>query len=77
MIGEQIEPTLHADLIINLEATPPPQFERYLRLVEIVSHDDEADQRSARDRYRYYKDRGYALMHHDLALVRSGTRSER
>ena len=77
LIGGQEEPRFHTDLLVNLESTPPPQFERYARLVEIVSNDDEADQRFARDRYRYYKDRGYALVHHDLAHLGSGTRRER
>jgi len=77
IIGEQQITRFHSDLLINLELTPPPQFERYVRLVEIVSRDDEIDQKSARDRYRFYKDRGYPLLHHDLTHFGPGTRSER
>jgi DNA polymerase-3 subunit chi len=44
----------------------PSTFSRYQRLVEIVSS-DEADRVQARDRYKFYRDRGYAIKTHDLS----------
>jgi DNA polymerase-3 subunit chi len=54
------------DVLLNLSTECPPSFERYARLLEIVSR-DEADRRGARERYAHYRDRGYAIRSHDLA----------
>ena len=56
----------HDDLMINLHSSMPSTFSRYQRLVEIVSS-DEADRVQARDRYKFYRDRGYAIKTHDLS----------
>lgn len=51
------------EILINLSTSIPdffPQFERVLELVTEHNRD------SARERYRYYKDRGYELHHHNL-----------
>lgn len=56
----------HDDLLLNLGSNPPDAFSRFKRLVEIVSGDDDADKQAARQRFRFYKDRGYELHHHDL-----------
>ncbi|MBK6337166.1 MAG: DNA polymerase III subunit chi [Betaproteobacteria bacterium] len=55
-----------ADVLINLQAAPPPFFARFERLVEIVSVDDDAVA-AGRERWRYYKSRGYELKQHNLA----------
>ena len=52
-------------VLINLRAEWPPFFGRFERLIEIVTTDDE-DRRTARERWKFYKDRGYALRQHDL-----------
>jgi DNA polymerase-3 subunit chi len=57
----------HDDLLLNLGNQPPTSFSRFKRLVEIVSENDDFDKQSARERFRFYKDRGYELHHHDLA----------
>jgi DNA polymerase III subunit chi len=56
---------VHDELLVNLSAEWPPYFGRFERLVEIVSLDTE-DRRSARDRYKFYRDRGYEIRTHDL-----------
>jgi DNA polymerase-3 subunit chi len=56
---------LHDQLLLNLRAEWPPYFGRFERLVEIVSIDAE-DRQSARDRYKFYRDRGYEIRTHDL-----------
>lgn len=55
-----------AAVLINLHPSPPPFFSRFERLVEIVGVDD-ADAAAGRDRWRFYKERGYALRSHNLA----------
>jgi DNA polymerase III subunit chi len=57
---------LHDQVLINLRAEWPPFFSRFQRLVEIVSLDEE-DCGSARGRFRFYRDRGYAIQTHDLS----------
>ncbi len=59
----------HYQVILNLHADSPPLFGRFERLVELVGAGDD-DRRLARDRYRFYRDRGYEIHHHDLS--RSG-----
>jgi len=55
-----------ADVLINLHPEPPPFFGRFDRLLEIVSRDSDCRQ-AARERYRFYRARGYALQTHSLA----------
>lgn len=54
------------EVLLNLGEDAPPRFERYPRVLEIVSRDDAARQ-AGRTRFRFYKDRGFELAHHDLA----------
>lgn len=54
------------EVLLNLSAACPPQFERFERLLELVGAAEE-ERKSGRDRYRYYRDRGYAIVNHDLA----------
>lgn len=53
-------------LLLNLAQDAPPHFERFERLLEIVSN-DEAERQAGRARYRFYQSRGYKISHHDLA----------
>ena len=46
------------DFMINLKSDISPSFSRYLRLIEIVSNNEE-DKKTARDRLKFYRDRGY------------------
>jgi DNA polymerase-3 subunit chi len=57
---------LHDQVLINLRAEWPPFFSRFARLVEIVSLDEE-DCNLARARFKFYRDRGYAIKTHDLS----------
>ncbi len=59
-------PAAACDVLLNLSADCPPFFERHERLLEIVSQ-DEADVLAGRARFRFYRDRGYAIQNHDLA----------
>lgn len=65
LIGEQAEKLAQADVIINLHHERPPVFSRFKRLLEIVGTDAE-DIDQGRMRYRFYRERGYALTTVDL-----------
>lgn len=65
IIGERADALASADVLINLGNEPPTVFSRFERLMEIVT-EDESDVRYGRQRYRFYKDRGYELVDHDL-----------
>ena len=54
------------DVLLNLATECPPFFERYGRLLEIVGQTD-ADRAQGRDRFKFYKERGYRIGTHDLA----------
>lgn len=59
--------TPHNQVLLNLGIEVPGGFERFERLIEVVSLDD-ADRQGARGRWKHYADRGYAITRHDLAL---------
>jgi len=61
--GEETPPG--CELLLNLGADCPPHFERFERLLEVVSTGEE-ERKAARARYRYYQERGYKISSHDL-----------
>ncbi|MEO7108432.1 MAG: DNA polymerase III subunit chi [Rhodoferax sp.] len=61
---------LHTGVLVNLTDAVPPGFERFDRLIEVVSTDAE-DRNIARTRWRHYTEHGYTITRHDLALKRS------
>ncbi len=60
------EPVVHEQILLNLRDDLPPHFSRFDRLIEVVSG-DEAVRQQARERFRFYRDRGYEIRTHDLA----------
>ena len=66
LIGFGVEPTGDRwDVMINLAADVPEFFSRYQRVAEVVDGDG-ARREQSRDRYRFYRDRGYKLNTHQL-----------
>lgn len=65
IVDHQVGKFAHEDILINLKPNLPEYFSRFERLMEIVSL-DEQDKIAARERYRFYKDRGYLIRTHDL-----------
>ncbi|CAN7418255.1 DNA polymerase III subunit chi [Variovorax sp. LjRoot290] len=59
-------PLPHQQVLVNLGAELPAGFERFERLIDIVSADD-ADRLAGRKRWRHYAERGYAIQRHDFA----------
>ena len=66
VLSSQPSNTGHDDIIVNIGHTTPPDFGRFQRLLELVGQ-DEQDRIAARDRWRFYRDRGYPIERHDQA----------
>lgn len=67
VILDHVGENLHNDgVLISLRPEWPPFFSRFHRLVEIVGV-DETDRAQARERFRFYRDRGYEIRTHDLS----------
>jgi DNA polymerase III subunit chi len=54
------------DLLISLHDECTPFFSRFERVIEIIGADAE-DSRLGRERFKFYRDRGYELRHFDLS----------
>ncbi len=65
VIGDSLDDAAHHDVLVNLGGDLPPTFSRFEQLVEVVGL-DEADRGPARERFKFYRDRGYAIAAHDL-----------
>ena len=59
------DPRDHHDVLVNLTEQTPECFSRFTRVAEVVMGTDEAKAKS-RQRYKYYRDRGYPLEVHNL-----------
>jgi DNA polymerase-3 subunit chi len=60
----------HHEVLVNLGQPVPEGFERFERLIEVVTQDDD-DRQQARRRWKHYADRGYAIVRHDLGAART------
>jgi DNA polymerase III subunit chi len=58
----------HYEVLVNLGDTVPEGFERFERLIEVVTT-HEHERNTARARWRHYSERGYAITRHDLGLA--------
>jgi DNA polymerase-3 subunit chi len=56
------EETPHHEVLVNLSPRMPAHFARFARLIEIIARDD-ADKLAGRERFAFYKQRGYPLTH--------------
>jgi DNA polymerase III subunit chi len=64
--GNEELPHSHYGLIVNLGMTVPEHFARFERLIELVAS-DESSKIKGRERFMFYKQRGYPMSHLDLA----------
>ena len=71
LIADAADAAARCDILLNLGRETPPAFERFERLLEVVARDD-GDRRAARERYRFYRERGYRVANHDLAGASRG-----
>ena len=67
LIGHSTSPPRLMDLLINLSAEQPLFFSQFERVAECLN-DDENIKTAGRKRYRFYKQRGYELDTHQIAL---------
>jgi DNA polymerase-3 subunit chi len=65
LLGHAIEPDGPSDVLVNLANNIPTFFSRFNRVAELVGGDD-AEREAARERFRFYKDRGYTMNTHKL-----------
>jgi DNA polymerase III subunit chi len=56
----------HRQVLVNLGAVVPEGFEGFERLIEVVTVEED-DRQQARQRWKHYADRGYAITRHDRA----------
>jgi DNA polymerase-3 subunit chi len=61
------------EVLVNLGDATPQGFARYERLIEVVGL-DEPDRSHGRERWRFYRDRGYPLEMHDVAAPAAARR---
>jgi len=67
ILSESVATAPHQQVLLNLGPQVPVGFERFERLIEVVSL-DESDRQLARSRWKHYADRGLTLTRHDLKL---------
>ena len=66
VIGHDQEPPEETwDVMINLAAAVPEFFSRYRRVAEVVDSDEQR-RSQGRERFRFYRERGYELRTHNL-----------
>jgi DNA polymerase-3 subunit chi len=65
MVGPDVGPASHRALLINLVDAMPADVNAYERIAEIVDVDPER-KRTARERYKQYREQGCTLESHNL-----------
>jgi DNA polymerase-3 subunit chi len=70
VITSDADAAIHDEVLLNLHGEAPRFFSRFTRLVEIVGCEQD-DREAARRRFRFYRDRGYEIHHHDVANERT------
>ena len=70
VLSEAARSAPHQEVLVNLGEDVPDGFERFERLIELVSSDPD-DRIRARRRWKHYADRGYAIQRHDLGEPRT------
>ncbi len=65
VLGCDAEALPHSELLISLHTACPPFFSRFERVIEIVGQEEE-EVRLGRQRFGFYRDRGYEMRHFDL-----------
>lgn len=65
LIATELSAPLQQDVLVNLDSAPPPGFERFAQVIEIVSHDP-VDAQQARSRWKQYSNQGLKPESNDL-----------
>lgn len=64
-IGHSGEPQHHDEVLINLAPEVPLFFSRFERVADLVDQHEES-RIQGRERFRFYRDRGYPLENHTI-----------
>lgn len=65
MIGHEMPPEALNDVMVSLAQDVAPYYERFQRVAEIVGAED-TDKQRARERFRFYRERGCSPETHTL-----------
>ena len=65
VIGGSLAQAAAHHQLLNLSDEVPPEFSRFDDVIEIVSQGD--DRLPARERFKFYRERGYELRNQDIA----------
>jgi DNA polymerase-3 subunit chi len=66
VITDSLDSVPQDERLMNLSQVVPPGFSRFQNLIEVVGQDEE-ERSAARDRVKFYKDRGYEVRYFDLS----------
>lgn len=66
VLAAALEHPLHDECLLNLSDEIPPGFSRFQQLVEVVST-EESVRLPGRERFRFYRERGYPLEARDIS----------
>jgi DNA polymerase-3 subunit chi len=66
LLSQECTTEAHDEVLVNLDTECPPGFARFQRLVEIIGTAD-AERSAGRERFRFYRDRGYEIQAHNLS----------
>lgn len=72
LIGHEGVPEQAHEVLINLSDRVPAFFSRFERVTEVVNQDSAVKQ-AGREKFRYYRDRGYALQTHNINMAAQTT----
>ena len=72
LLAESLVAVPHHGVLVNLGQGTPDGFERFERVIEVVTQAED-DRLAARSRWKYYAGRGYAMKRHDLTSAGEGT----
>ena len=64
-LSHEFEPLTNCDYLINLSNLRPSFFSRFKKMAEIIDQ-DKIILDAGRERYKFYRDRGYTLEYHKL-----------
>lgn len=70
VLSQGVDKFPHHELLISLHGECMPFFSRFERVIEIIGSDAE-DSRMGRERFKFYRDRGYELHHIDLSKTKN------
>jgi DNA polymerase-3 subunit chi len=65
-ITTHLDTVSHDRHLVNLSDEIPPGFEQFAHVTEIISLNDDV-RLPGRERFRFYREKGYPLESHDLA----------